>query len=45
MIAAAVMNDIQLYRVIMPAADIDASAAFYTQLLDQPGMRISGGRH
>ena len=39
------MTDIQLYRVIIPAADIDASAAYYANLLDQPGMRISGGRH
>jgi catechol 2,3-dioxygenase-like lactoylglutathione lyase family enzyme len=39
------MSDIQLYRVIIPAADIDASQAFYATLLDQPGMRISGGRH
>ena len=39
------MTDIQLYRVIVPAADVDASGAFYATLLDQPGMRISGGRH
>jgi len=40
-----VMSDPELYRVIIPAADLDASQAFYTRLLDQPGMRISGGRH
>ena len=45
MLAGAVMNDIQLYRVIIPAADIDASQALYAELLGQPGMRISGGRH
>jgi catechol 2,3-dioxygenase-like lactoylglutathione lyase family enzyme len=39
------MSDLQLYRVIIPAADLDASQAFYSNLLDQPGMRISGGRH
>lgn len=44
-LAAAVMSDIQLYRVIIPAADIAASQTFYAHLLDQPGMRISGGRH
>ena len=45
MVAAPVMNDIQLFRVIIPAVDIDASQAFYSNLLDQPGMRVSGGRH
>lgn len=39
------MNQIQLFRVIIPAADIDASQSFYVKLLDQPGMRVSGGRH
>lgn len=39
------MSDCQLFRVIIPAADIQASQAFYASLLDQPGMRISGGRH
>jgi len=38
------MNDIQLYRVIMPAADIDASEAFYARLLDQSAMPVSPGR-
>ena len=45
MLAASVMTDIQLYRVIVPAADLDASGTFYADLLDQPGMRVSGGRH
>jgi catechol 2,3-dioxygenase-like lactoylglutathione lyase family enzyme len=39
------MDQAQLYRVIIPAADLDASQVFYARLLDQPGMRISGGRH
>ena len=39
------MSEPDLYRVIMPARDLEESAAFYAELLDQPGMRISGGRH
>ena len=39
------MNQCDLYRVIMPAGDIEVSSRFYANLLDQPGMRISGGRH
>ncbi len=39
------MDQAQLYRVIMPAADIESSQAFYSRLLDQAGMRVSGGRH
>lgn len=29
----------------MPAADIESSGRFYASLLDQPGMRVSPGRH
>jgi len=36
---------IRLFRVIMPVADIDNAARYYESLLDQPGMRISNGRH
>jgi hypothetical protein len=39
------MDKCDLYRVIMPAADLAVSAPFYAALLDQPGMPISGGRH
>lgn len=39
------MDDQQLFRVIMPAADIEPSQRFYASLLDQPGMRVSPGRH
>lgn len=39
------MDTCQLYRVIVPAGDIDRSAQFYATLLDQPGMRVSPGRH
>src|ERR1044071_3906363 len=35
----------RLFRVILPVNDIDASAAFYATLLDDPGMRVSPGRH
>ena len=39
------MSQCDLYRVIMPAGDIELSRRFYATLLDQPGMQISGGRH
>jgi catechol 2,3-dioxygenase-like lactoylglutathione lyase family enzyme len=39
------MSDFSLFRVIMPAGDLDKAVRFYAALLDQPGMRISGGRH
>jgi catechol 2,3-dioxygenase-like lactoylglutathione lyase family enzyme len=35
----------RLFRVILPVADIEPAATFYAELLDQPGMRVSGGRH
>jgi catechol 2,3-dioxygenase-like lactoylglutathione lyase family enzyme len=35
----------RLFRVIMPVANIDEGAKFYSALLDHPGFRISGGRH
>ena len=35
----------RLYRVILPVSDIDRAAAFYGQLFDQPGFRVSPGRH
>lgn len=44
MLAVQAMTE-SIFRVIIPALDIDQSAAFYAALLDQPGMRISGGRH
>jgi predicted enzyme related to lactoylglutathione lyase len=34
-----------LFRVIAPVADIDAAASFYGRILDDPGRRISPGRH
>ena len=39
------MADLALFRVIIPAGDLEASVRFYSTLLDQPGMRVSGGRH
>jgi len=39
------MSDCRLYRVIMPAGDIEVSRRFYARLLDQPGMSVSPGRH
>jgi catechol 2,3-dioxygenase-like lactoylglutathione lyase family enzyme len=39
------MTDLTLFRVIIPAGDLETSVRFYSTLLDQPGMRVSGGRH
>ena len=39
------MASARLFRVILPVGDIDASAAFYSSLLDDAGMRVSPGRH
>lgn len=39
------MSDLALFRVIMPVGDLDQAVRFYSALLDQPGMRVSGGRH
>lgn len=35
----------RLFRVIVPVADIEAAASFYSNVLGQPGRRISPGRH
>jgi predicted enzyme related to lactoylglutathione lyase len=34
-----------LYRVILPVSDIEAAARFYAAIFEQPGRRVSGGRH
>ncbi len=34
-----------LYRVIVPVSDIDSAARFYAAVLEQPGARVSPGRH
>ena len=35
----------RLYRVVLPVNDLDAAVSFYAALLEQPGMRVSNGRH
>jgi catechol 2,3-dioxygenase-like lactoylglutathione lyase family enzyme len=39
------MSTPRLYRVIMPVADLVPAQRFYATLLDQPGVRVSPGRH
>ena len=39
------MSQARLFRVIIPAGDLVASQVFYSELLDSPGMPVSGGRH
>lgn len=39
------MSSAALFRIIIPAGDLEQSVRFYSALLDQPGMRVSGGRH
>lgn len=34
-----------LYRVILPVSDIERAAAFYSELLERDGERVSPGRH
>jgi len=38
-------TSLRLFRVIVPVDDIERGARFYAELLQQPGMRISPGRH
>ena len=38
-------SSIRLFRVIMPVTNIDEATKFYSALLDQPGFRVSNGRH
>ena len=35
----------RLFRVIMPVTNFDEATTFYRALLDQPGFRVSSGRH
>lgn len=35
----------RLFRVILPVPSITAAAVFYAAVLEQPGVRISPGRH
>jgi catechol 2,3-dioxygenase-like lactoylglutathione lyase family enzyme len=39
------MSSAALFRIIIPAANLEQSVRFYSALLDQPGMRVSAGRH
>ena len=39
------MSTPRLYRVILPVSDIEAATAFYAQVLQTPGERVSTGRH
>lgn len=39
------MASIRLFRVIVPVSSIEEAAVFYAILLQQPGKRISPGRH
>ncbi len=39
------MASIRLFRVIIPVANIEEAAAYYSVVLEQPGKRISPGRH
>lgn len=34
-----------LFRVILPAVDMERSVAFYAAVLEDPGERVSPGRH
>lgn len=36
---------LELFRVIIPVDDLDRAQRFYSSLLDQPGLRVSPGRH
>ncbi len=38
-------SSIRLFRVIMPVNNIEDAAEFYSALFDQPGFRVSRGRH
>ena len=35
----------KLYRIILPVPDIEKAEKFYAQTLEQPGIRVSPGRH
>ena len=39
------MSTPRLYRVILPVGELESVVPFYSTLLDQPGMRVSPGRH
>ena len=39
------MASIRLFRVIIPVSNIEDAAAYYSAVLEEPGRRISPGRH
>jgi predicted enzyme related to lactoylglutathione lyase len=39
------MTTPRVFRVVVPVNDLDATVPFYAGLFDQPGVRVSGGRH
>lgn len=39
------MASFRLYRVILPVSDIDVAAKFYGHVFQDPGERVSPGRH
>jgi predicted enzyme related to lactoylglutathione lyase len=38
-------SSIRIFRVIVPVTNIEEAAKFYSALFDQPGFRVSNGRH
>jgi predicted enzyme related to lactoylglutathione lyase len=38
-------SSIRLFRVILPVTNIEEAASVYGALFDQPGFRVSNGRH
>jgi uncharacterized glyoxalase superfamily protein PhnB len=39
------MATARLFRVILPVSSVEEAAVFYSAVLDQPGMRVTSGRH
>jgi uncharacterized glyoxalase superfamily protein PhnB len=39
------MASARLFRVILPVSGIEEAAVFYSAVLEQPGVRVSSGRH
>jgi uncharacterized glyoxalase superfamily protein PhnB len=39
------MATARLFRVILPVSGIEEAAVYYSAVLEQPGMRVSPGRH
>src|SRR5580692_6070371 len=39
------MPSARLFRVILPVSGIEEAAVFYAAILEQPGIRVSPGRH